>query len=65
MYPPLIICLAKEMDMLSELEKYLFDAASNAISDIDKQIKEPFKISVNITNESLMWDDFEDNITKH
>lgn len=63
-YPPLIICLAKEMDMLSELEKYLFDAASNAISDIDKQIKEPFKISVNITNESLMWDDFEDNITK-
>lgn len=61
-YPPLIIQLVKEMNMLSEMETYLFDAAASAIADIEKVIEDEFKISVNITNESLMWDDFEKTI---
>lgn len=61
-YPPLIIQLAKEMNMLNELEHYLFDEAAKAIADIQKEIDREFKISVNITNVSLMSDDFESTI---
>lgn len=58
-YPPLIIQLAKEVDMLHDIEAYLFDEAAYAISEIEKVIHGDFKISVNITNESLEWEDFE------
>lgn len=59
-YPPLIIQLAKEEKLLRDIEAYLFDEAAYAVSEIGKVIPAEFKISVNITNESLAWEDFED-----
>ncbi|MCM1183125.1 MAG: EAL domain-containing protein [Roseburia sp.] len=59
-YPPLIIQLAKEEHILHEIELFLFDEASRAIMETGKVINTDFKISVNITNESLMWESFED-----
>lgn len=58
-YPPLIIQLAKEEELLHDIEAYLFDEAAYAVSEIEKVIHTEFKISVNITNESLAWEDFE------
>jgi len=58
-YPPLIIQLTKEKKMLSKLEAFIFDEAAGAIARIQKDISQEFKISVNITNESLEWDGFE------
>lgn len=58
-YPPLIIQLAKEEKLLHDIEAYLFDEAAYAVCEIDKVIRTEFKISVNITNESLAWEDFE------
>lgn len=58
-YPPLIIQLAKEEKLLRDIEAYLFDEAAYAVSEIGKVIPAEFKISVNITNESLAWEDFE------
>lgn len=60
-YPPLIIELAKEKNVLHELEQFLFDEAASAISKLEKYAADSpgFKISVNITNESLEWDGIE------
>lgn len=58
-YPPLIIALAKENDLLHDIESYLFDESAHAIKEIGRSINTDFKISVNITNESLAWDGFE------
>lgn len=61
-YPPLIIQLAREEKLLPDLESYLFDEAAHAIAEIEKAVHTPFKISVNITNESLGWDGIEECI---
>lgn len=58
-YPPLVIQLAKEEKLLHDIETYMFDEAAHAISEIEKEIRTEFKISVNITNESLLWEDLE------
>ncbi|MCM1155055.1 MAG: EAL domain-containing protein [Roseburia sp.] len=58
-YPPLIIELAKEGNMLHDIESYLFDESTHAVKEIGKSIHTEFKISLNITNESLAWDGFE------
>lgn len=58
-YPPLIIRLAKELNMLSRLEEFILDSVAETIADIDREIGGEFKISVNITNESLEWEGFE------
>lgn len=55
-YPPLIIYLAKEGKILPDLEKKLFDMAGNAIHETRQQYDGEFKISVNITAKSLLWD---------
>lgn len=55
-YPPLIIYLAKEGNILPDLERILFDMAGNAIRKTQKQFDGEFKISVNITAKSLLWD---------
>lgn len=59
-YPPLIIQLAKERNMLHDIEAYLFDEAAHTVVEIGKVVTTGFKISVNITNESLAWEEFED-----
>lgn len=58
-YPPLIIELAKEGNMLHDIEAYLFDESAHAIDEIWNAYNGEFKISINITNESLAWDGFE------
>lgn len=55
-YPPLIIYLAKEGKILPTLEQQLFDMAGAAIRETSKQFDGEFKISVNITSKSLLWD---------
>lgn len=58
-YPPLIIELAREENLLHDIESYMFEQAAHTISEIEKEIHTEFKISVNITNESLLWEDLE------
>lgn len=48
--------LAKEGKILPDLERALFDMAGNAIHETQKQYDGEFKISVNITAKSLLWD---------
>lgn len=55
-YPPLIIALAKDGGILEELEREIFDMAGFAIRRISEEYKGEFKISVNITAKSLLWD---------
>lgn len=55
-YPPLIIFLAKEGEILTDLEEYLFDMAAASIRRIEDEYDGDFKISVNITAKSLLWD---------
>lgn len=52
-YPPLIIALAKESGLLQEVEKIVFDDACSCVNKVDKGFKKKYKLSVNITNESL------------
>lgn len=55
-YPPLIIYLAKEGGLLPKLEGLLFEMACEAIQITSKEYDGNFKISVNITAKSLLWD---------
>ncbi len=54
-YPPLIIYLAKEGGVLPDLERMLFDMAIGAIRKVSDSCGDDFKISVNITANSLNW----------
>lgn len=58
-YPPLIVRLAKEAGVLSKMEEIIFDTSASALSEIEKATENSFKLSVNITNESLLWNGFE------
>lgn len=58
-YPPLIIQLAKEAHILHKLEQFIFDEAARAVTQMKPETSSEFKVSVNITNESLEWDGIE------
>ena len=58
-YPPLIIQLAKEALILHKLEQFIFDEAAGAVTQMKPETSSEFKVSVNITNESLEWDGIE------
>ena len=58
-YPPLIIELAKEKHVLYLLEQYIFDTAAATAEKLKPYAGEEFKVSVNITNESLEWEGIE------
>ena len=58
-YPPLIIQLAKEAHILHKLEQFIFDEAARAVTQMKPETSSEFKVSVNITNESLEWDGME------
>ncbi len=64
-YPPLIIQLAKEKNILPMIEEFIFDESAAAIARLEKEITGDFKISVNITNQSLEWDGMENCIEKY
>lgn len=55
-YPPLIVYLAKEGGILQQLEEYIFDMAAQAIKKTSQEYDGDFKISINITGKSLLWD---------
>lgn len=55
-YPPLIIYLAKEGGVLPDLERMIFNTAIDAIRQVSRRCDRPFKVSVNITIQSLNWD---------
>lgn len=55
-FPPLIIYLAKEGEILQRLEEKLFDMATASIKRTGEEYDGEFKISVNITAKSLLWD---------
>ena len=55
-YPPLIVYLAKEGNILPDLERRIFDMAAAAIKKTSQEYDGKFKISVNITAKSLLWD---------
>ncbi|MBO5372383.1 MAG: EAL domain-containing protein [Lachnospiraceae bacterium] len=59
-YPPLIVQLAKEKNLLHNLEELILDEAVGAAAVIQRKISSEFKISINITNHSLEWDGFEE-----
>lgn len=55
-YPPLILFLAKEGAILQDLEKKIIQKATYAIQQTQKEYNGNFKISINITAKSLLWD---------
>lgn len=55
-YPPLIIYLAREGNLLPELERMILDTAIGAIQKVSAECGNEFKISVNITAHSLNWE---------
>lgn len=55
-YPPLIIYLAKEGGILEKLEREIIDKTVSSIADIKKEFGSDFKISMNLTAKSLLWD---------
>lgn len=55
-YPPLIIFLAEEGKILPELEQFILEEVVRDIADIQKQYDREFKVSVNFTAHSLLWD---------
>ena len=59
-YPPLIIALAKKAGILPDLERFIFNEACHTIARLNLQLSDPFKISVNITGDSLKYDALED-----
>ncbi len=63
-YPPLIIQLAKEKKVLHKLEEYIIDEAAGVLSRLEPLTPKEFKVSVNITNESLAWEDLENHIAE-
>ncbi|MDF2537387.1 MAG: hypothetical protein K0S76_408 [Herbinix sp.] len=62
-YPPLIIALAKEGHLLSQLEKQLLNNACQVISDLEKT-NDNLSISINLTAESLLNTEMESMISE-
>ncbi|MDO5142622.1 MAG: EAL domain-containing protein [Eubacteriales bacterium] len=58
-YPPLIIRLARESDMLEALDRLIFDQAAAALAQVERTIDRTCEISVNITNTALRSASFE------
>jgi lactose/cellobiose-specific phosphotransferase system IIC component len=61
-YPPLIIALAKAGGLLPELEQFIFRQACASIARLNEIMTGNFKISVNITGDSLKYDTLESTI---
>lgn len=55
-YPPLIVYLATEGEILPQLEQEVVEMAVKAIERISRSSREDFKISINLTAHSLNWE---------
>lgn len=63
-YPPLIIEIATEANILSELEENIFKEVGQKIKIMNEQVSENIKISVNVTAHSLLNEKFEDMVNR-
>ena len=61
-YPPLIIALAKLGGLLPTLEQFIFHEACRSIATLEHQLDSHFKISVNITGDSLKYATLENSL---
>jgi lactose/cellobiose-specific phosphotransferase system IIC component len=62
-YPPLIIALAKEKDLLYEVEYLMLDRVCKVISELE-EITDNIEISINLTAESLIRENMEHMIAE-
>ncbi len=61
-YPPLIIALAKTGHLLPALESFIFHTACTGIAALKAHTGKSYKISVNITGDSLKYASLEDSL---
>ncbi len=55
-YPPLVIAIAKQGEILEELEEFIFNEAAKELGKLERNSHSDLKISVNITATSLLRD---------
>lgn len=61
-YPPLIVKLAKEKNILHKLDAFIMEQSAADFAKIRNLVDSDFKLSVNLTNASLNWNDFENHL---
>lgn len=59
-YPPLVLQLAREMDYLWELEKYILSYVVKDAENIQKAVGHKVKVSINVTPETMQTEEFMD-----
>lgn len=59
LYPPLVVKLAEEMDILAEMEESVFCSVINDVDGLKKILGEDTKISVNVTGVTIQTEKFE------
>ncbi len=55
-YPPLVIAVAKQGEILEELEAFIFNESAKELGKLERNCRSELKISVNITATSLLRD---------
>lgn len=55
-YPPLIIYLAEAGQILPELEHFIIQRVVSDIAEVKRNYSSDFKVSVNLTAHSLLWE---------
>lgn len=59
-YPPLVLQLAREMDYLWELEKYVLSYVVKDAENVQKAVGHKVKVSINVTPETMQTEEFMD-----
>lgn len=59
-YPPLVLQLAREMDYLWELEKYILSYVVKDAENVQKAVGHKVKVSINVTPETMQTEEFMD-----
>lgn len=59
-YPPLVLQLAREMDYLWDLEKYILSYVVKDAENVQKAVGHKVKVSINVTPETMQTEEFMD-----
>ncbi len=59
-YPPLVLQLAREMDYLWDLEKYVLSYVVKDAENVQKAVGHKVKVSINVTPETMQTEEFMD-----
>lgn len=59
-YPPLVLQLAREMDYLWDLEKYVLSYVVKDAENVQKAVGHKIKVSINVTPETMQTEEFMD-----